>query len=137
VHISRAGRWFACFVVVLVCAACVQTTAPTDTGGGITLSSSSGKPIRLSYVNDLQPVFASDCVRCHSGSSASAGYSMTDYASVMTAVRTGDASSPLIVETQPLGHMFTYFSGDALRKSSLVYLWIVEYDAENLSSEGN
>jgi hypothetical protein len=117
-------------LVALPLAACVQTTAPTDTGGGQTLSSSSGKPIRLTYVNDLQPVFAADCVRCHNAASMAGGYSMSDFASVLKEVRPGDASSPLVVDTQPPGHMFEFFSGDRLMKSSLVYMWVVEYDAE-------
>lgn len=120
-------------VAVLPFAACVQTTAPTDTGGGLALSSSAGRPIRLSYAQDLQGVFASDCVRCHNASFAAGGYSMIDYESVMKDVRPGDPSSPLVVATQPLGHMFGYFSGDQLKKSSLVYMWVVEYDADNVA----
>ncbi len=124
------ARWLA-LLAVLPLAACVQATAPTDLGGGLTLSSSSGRPIRLSYAKDLQPVFASDCVSCHNASSPAGGYSMADYASVMKMVRPGDPSSPLVVATQPPGHMFGYFSGDRLMKSSLVYVWVVEYDADN------
>lgn len=60
---------------------------------------------------------------------------MIDYSSVMKDVRPGDAASPLVVETQPLGHMFQYFSGDKLTKSSLVYMWVVEYDAEDVTPE--
>ena len=128
-----AGRL--ALLAVLPLAACVQTTAPTDKGGGLTLSSDAGRPIRLTYVKDLQPVFASDCVSCHNASSPAGGYSMADYASVMKDVRPGDPSSPLVVATQPLGHMFGYFSGDRLMKSSLVYTWVVEYDADNVESE--
>ena len=114
-------------------AGCVRSSAPTDLGGGLTLSSSQGKPIRLSYAKDVQPVFATDCVSCHSAASAAGGYSVGDFASVMRDVRPGDASSPLVVQTQPLGHMFRYFSGDRLAKSSIVYLWIVEYDADDVA----
>jgi hypothetical protein len=128
----RSAGWLA-MAVVLPFAACVQKTAPTDVGGGLTLSSSSGEPIRLSYAKDLQPVFAADCVRCHNAASAAGGYSMADYASVMKDVRPGDPASPLVVETQPLGHMFGYFSGDKLMKSSLVYMWVVEYEADDVA----
>jgi hypothetical protein len=114
-------------------AACVQTTAPTDTGGGLTLSSGSGRPIQLSYQKDLEPVFASDCVSCHNAASPAGGYSMADYPSVMTRVRPGDPSSSLVVATQPLGHMFGYFSGDQMTKSSMVYVWVVEYEAQNIA----
>jgi hypothetical protein len=130
----RGPGWLA-VVAGFALGACVQATAPTDTGGGLRLSTSSGRPIPLSYVKDLQPVFASDCVRCHNASSAASGYSMADYASVMQRVRPGDASSPLVVQTQPLGHMFEHFSGDGMLKSSMVYVWIVEYDAANSGRE--
>jgi hypothetical protein len=126
------ARWLV-LGAVLPFAACVQTTAPTDVGGGLTLSSSSGRPIRLSYAKDLQLVFASDCVICHNASSPAGGYSMNDYAAVMKAVRPGDPSSPVVVVTQPPGHMFGYFSGDRLMKSSLVYMWVVEYDADEVA----
>src|SRR6266540_2813020 len=115
---------------LLALGGCVTATEPTDMGGGLTLSDDSGRPIRLSYDKDLRPVFEADCVRCHGASSPAAGYAMTDYASVVQAVRPGDAASPLVVETQPLGHMFQYFSGDRLLKSSMVYTWVVEFDAQ-------
>ena len=123
-----AGRL--ALLAVLPFAACVQTKAPKDLGGGLTLSSTEGSAIRLTYEKDVRPVFASDCVRCHNASSAAGDYSMIDYSSVMKNVRPGDPSSPLVVATQPLGHMFGYFSGDRLIKSSLVYMWVVEYDAD-------
>ena len=99
----------------------------------MTLSSNAGKPIRLSYAKDVQPLFASDCMSCHNAASAAAGYSVSDFASVMKDVRPGDAKSPLVVQTQPLGHMFQYFTGDRLAKSSIVYLWVVEYDADDVA----
>lgn len=132
----RNVRW-AALAVALSAGACVQSNAPADTGGGLTLTTSSGRPVRLSYTKDLAPVFAADCVRCHNGASPAGGYSMVDYASVMKDVRPGDPSSPLVVETQPLGHMFQYFSGDRLVKSSLVYTWIVQFDAGNNTRNGD
>lgn len=128
-------RGWPVLLAVVSLAGCVGSTAPTDSGGGLTPSSSSGRPIRLSYVKDVQPVFATDCVSCHNAASAAGGYSVSDFTSVLKDVRAGDASSPLVVETQPLGHMFVYFSGDRLAKSSLVYLWVVEYDAANTSPD--
>ena len=124
-------------VLVLSAVACVQSNPPTDTGAGLTLTTSSGRPVRLSYTSDLAPVFAADCVRCHNASSPAGGYSMVDYTSVMKDVRPGDPSSPLVVETQPLGHMFQYFSGDRLVKSSLVYTWIVQFDAAENTRDGD
>lgn len=109
----------------------MSVTPPTDTGGGLTLSSPDGEPIQLTYDKDLRPVFASDCVRCHNAAAPAGGYSMSDYASVVKRVRPGDAHSPLVVETQPTGHMYGYFTGDRSVKSSLVYVWVVQYDAQD------
>jgi hypothetical protein len=95
------------------------------------LSSTDGEPIQISYERDLRAVFAADCVRCHSAAVRSGGYSMGDYASVMQRVSPGDAKSPLVVETQPTGHMYGYFSGDRSAKASLVYVWVVEYDGQD------
>jgi hypothetical protein len=133
---ARQTAWPA-LVLALSAASCVQSNAPADTGAGLRLTTTSGRPVRLSYTTDVAPVFAADCVRCHGASSPAGGYSMVDYASVMKDVRPGDPSSPLVVETQPLGHMFQYFSGDRLVKSSLVYTWIVQFDAPNNSRDGD
>ena len=129
---GRALRGVGCLggCALLLLAGCVSVSPPTDTGGGLTLSSPEGEPIQLTYEKDLQPVFASDCVRCHSGASPAAGYSMSDYASVVQRATPGDAHSPLVVATQPIGHMYGYFSGDRAAKSSLVYVWVVQYDAQ-------
>jgi hypothetical protein len=115
----------------LLLAGCVSVSPATDRGGGLILSSTEGEPIQLSYERDLRSVFAADCVRCHSAAIPSGGYSMGDYASVMQRVRPGDAKSPLVVETQPTGHMYGYFSGDRSAKASLVYVWVVEYDGQD------
>ena len=133
---ARHIRW-AALAVALSASACVQSNPPADTGGGLTLTTASGRPVRLSYTKDLAPVFAADCVRCHGATSPAGGYSMVDYASVMKDVRPGDPSSPLVVETQPLGHMFQYFSGDPIVKSSLVYTWVVQFDASNNTRDGD
>lgn len=116
-------------LLVLSLGGCVNANAPTDMGGGLTLTDDNGRPQRLSYTKDLRPVFAEDCVRCHAAPAPAAGYAMEDYASVLKAVRPGDASSPLVVQTLPTGHMFTFFSGDRLLKASMVYTWVVEFDA--------
>lgn len=120
---------------VFALAGCVSVTPPTDRGGGLTLSSPEGEPIQVTYQNDLRPVFAADCVRCHGGAQPAAGYSMTDYASVVRLVTPGDRHSPLVAATQPTGHMYPYFSGDRAAKSSLVYVWVVEYDGQETARD--
>lgn len=134
--IPAGARWPSlAMMVLLLPVGCVSVTPPTDTGGGLTLSSPEGEPIQLTYEKDLRPVFASDCVRCHGGALPAAGYSMADHASVLQRVSPGDARSPLVVETQPTGHMYRYFSGDASAKASLVYVWVVEYDAQDTARD--
>jgi len=85
--------------------------------------------VTVAYVQDLKPVFDSDCVRCHSGSRPSAGYNMSTYAGVMALVRAGDASSRLVVATRSGGSMYGNFSGNRASKSELVRSWVVNNGA--------
>jgi hypothetical protein len=121
-------------VLSLTSSGCVQAKPPTDTGSPTspTASTTPAAPSpgqALAYDPDLKPVFASDCVFCHSGSRPSAGYSMSTYQQVVAAVRPGDASSPLVVTTQPSGSMYRYFSGDRQTKADMVRNWVVLYGA--------
>ena len=84
----------------------------------------------LAYVQDLKPIFDSDCLACHSRSRPLAGYSMSTYRDVMAAVRPGSASSILVSTTQSRGSMYRYFSGNRATKADLVRRWVVDFNAQ-------
>ncbi len=124
--------------------ACVQQQPPVDTElsnlptgptPSATTSSPPGTPtpsspnVTVAYSPDLQPVFQSDCVRCHSGSRPDGNYSMQTYAQVMRAVVAGNARSRLVVITQSNGSMYRYLSGDRAAKSALIRRWVVDNNA--------
>jgi hypothetical protein len=133
---------------VLILAACVQAVPAKDTGDALpltptspsvtpgpgTTSSPTPAPAALdqplSYDQDLKPIFASDCVLCHSTARPLGRYSMSTYRDVMTDVRPGSASSPLVTVTQSRGSMYRYFSGNRAAKSDLVRRWIVNWNAQ-------
>ena len=86
----------------------------------------------VAYVQDLQPIFQSDCVPCHGGSRPDGNYSMSTYAQVMRAVAAGNARSVLVVVTQRNASMYRYWSGNATTKANkaeLVRKWVVENGA--------
>jgi hypothetical protein len=79
----------------------------------------------VAYTQDLQPIFASDCVPCHGGRAAAGRYSMTTYAGVLAAVTPGSASSPLVLVTQPGGVMYAFLTGDRAGKSAMIRTWVL------------
>jgi len=132
----------------LVTVACVTQQPPTDVAESITSpspvsttstattatstsapSATPASPATVAYVQDLQPIFQSDCVRCHSGSRPDGNYSMSTYAQVLRAVVAGNARSPLVVVTQRNASMYRYWSGNAAAKAELVRKWVVENGA--------
>ena len=91
------------------------TPSPVATPSGVTIA----------YTPDMQPVFASDCLVCHSDRNALGRYSMSTYASVLRAVSPGSASSTLVRVTQSNGSMYRYWSGDRQAKANLTRDWVV------------
>ncbi len=74
------------------------TPAATPAPGGTPAPTPTPTPaptVSVAFVQDVKPILDQDCVRCHSG--------MGSYRGVMGSVRPGDASSPLVVATQPGG----------------------------------
>ena len=50
-------------------------------------------------------------------------------ADVMARQRAGDASGSLVVTCSPGGSMYRYFSGDAVTEATMVFRWMVYYNA--------
>jgi len=90
-----------------------STPAPTTTGGP------------YAYVQDVQPILASDCTRCHSGSKPSAGIDLSTYAGTMRVVSAGNANSTLVVASSAGGAMNGYLSGDRAGKAEIIRQWVV------------
>ena len=115
----------------LSASACVTNQPAVDTGDpGFPLGPSSAVPQQIAYTQDLQNFFFADCTSsCHNDRDSRGNYSMSTYADVMKDVRIGDASCKLVVDTQPGGSMYQYFSGDRQTKAAMVFRWVVVYGA--------
>lgn len=115
--------------------ASLTPTGPTSTGGsspgptpGPSPAAASGQAV--SYDQDLKPIFAGDCVRCHSTSLPKRQYSMSTYREVMAAVQPANARSPLVTSTQSNGSMYRYWSGNRAMKADLVRQWVLNFNAQ-------
>jgi hypothetical protein len=87
---------------------------------------------RITFVADIQPILAADCVHCHSGPDPAGRRDYTTYAGVMQVVMPGSANSRLVRMTQPNGDMFQNFSGtlaERLQKAETIRRWVVEFAA--------
>jgi hypothetical protein len=98
---------------------------PTSSPGAATPTPSPASGATLAYTPDLQPIFASDCLVCHSDRNPLGRYSMSSYAAVMKAVTPGSASSTLVRVTQSNGSMYRYWSGDRQAKATKTRDWVV------------
>jgi Planctomycete cytochrome C len=103
-----------------------QPTTPSTTDSSTTTTSG---PTTLTYVKDIQPVLAADCVRCHGPSRREAGVDLSTYANVMKTVTAGNANSLLILVTRSGGVMNGQFSGNRSQKATLIRDWIVSSNA--------
>lgn len=87
---------------------------------------------RITFIADIQPILAADCVRCHSGLHPAAERDYTTYAGVMQVVMPGSANSRIVRMTQPNGAMFQNLSGtlaERLQKAETIRRWVVEFAA--------
>jgi len=100
-----------------------STTAPT----AVTVAGTGSTTV--TYVRDVQPILASDCVSCHGGSRPEAGVNLSTYAGVLSVVSIGSASSKLIQVTQPGGLMYSMLTGDRTTKARTIYDWIMTSNA--------
>jgi len=102
---------------------------PNASPGAATPTPTPGSSTTLAYTPDLQPIFASDCLVCHSDRNPLGRYSMSSYAAVMKDVSPGNASSTLVRLTQSNGSMYRYWSGDRATKAAKTRDWVVTYRA--------
>jgi len=110
--------------------ACVQGRRATDTGDpGFPFGPSAIGAQTIAYVQDIKPIFDRDCVSCHGVRDRAGNYSAMTYADVIAGQRPGDARSSLVVDCSPGGSMYRYFSGDAVTEATMVFRWMVYYDA--------
>jgi len=65
----------------------------------------------------------SACLRCHGNFST--------YSGTMSMVTAGNASSRLVVKTQPGGSMYNYLPADRATNASLIKQWVVAGAPEN------
>jgi hypothetical protein len=75
----------------------------------------------VAYEQDVRPILAADCERCHG--------QFGSYAGTMAYVVAGSASSPLVRATQSGGSMYSHLSGDRTGKAALIRSWVVENGA--------
>jgi len=130
----RSRIWWSVFLLVWgasVASACMQAQRATDTGDpGFPFGPTSIGVQPIAYVQDIKPIFDRDCTRCHSARESSGGYSISTYATTIAGQRPGDASSKLVVDCSPGGSMYRYFTGDAVTETTMVFRWMVYYNAQ-------
>jgi hypothetical protein len=115
----------------LFTAACVQGQRATDTGDpGFPFGPTAIGVQPLAYVQDIKPIFDRDCASCHGGRETAGGYSVRTYAATIDGQRPGDASSKLVVDCSPGGSMYRYFAGDTVSSATMVFRWMVYYNAQ-------
>ena len=127
--IRTRWAWLLLALSLSVCA-CVQGQRATDTGDpGFPFGPSAIGVQPLAYNQDIKPIFDRDCLSCHGSRESAGGYSVRTYAATMNGQHPGDASSSVVVDCSPGGSMYRYFSGDAVTEATMVFRWMVYYNA--------
>jgi hypothetical protein len=122
--------WAGLLVTAGLVSACVQSHPASDTSDpGFPFGPSAIGVQPLAYVQDVKPIFDADCSSCHNTRNARGNYSDSTYAEAISGQRPGDARSSVVVDCSPGGSMYQYFSGDALTKATIVFRWMVYYNA--------
>jgi hypothetical protein len=134
--IARVVIVLSCSVLApLIAGGCVKGHAATDTGDpGFPFGPSAVSTRQLAYIPDVKPILDRDCLSCHRSDGRgegdrAGGYSVSTYADVMAGQRPGDAKSSLVRTCAPGGSMYRYFNGDAQTSATVLFRWLVYYDA--------
>jgi hypothetical protein len=110
--------------------ACVRGQPASDTSDpGFPFGPTPGATGPLAYVQDIKPIFDRDCFQCHSSFNQRGSYSVGTYADTIAGQRPGDAHSSVVVDCSPGGSMYRYFSGNAVAEATMVFRWMVVYNA--------
>ena len=130
--ILQVRFWLSSALLLAACgwSACVQGQRATDTGDpGFPFGPTAIGVQTLAYVQDIKPILDRDCLSCHSSRDARGNYSVATYADVVKGQTRGDAKSSLVVTGSPGGSMYQYYSGDDVTKATMVFRWLVYYNA--------
>ena len=100
-------------------------TGPSNVSATITGSGVS----TYTYTTDVRPILNADCVQCHGQSQRQGGVDLSSYSGVMQVTAAGNASSILILVTQPGGAMYSQLSGNRNAKAGTIYDWVVNSKA--------
>jgi mono/diheme cytochrome c family protein len=130
-RLRRKGWAWAPLLSATFCmSACVQGQRATDTGDpGFPFGPSAIGVQTIAYVQDIKPIFDRDCASCHGVRDTAGNYSVSTYANALMGQRPGDARSSLVVDCSPGGSMYRYFAGDAVTEATMVFRWMVYYNA--------
>ena len=122
--------WTGALSMAFAVSGCVQGQRASDTGDpGFPFGPSAIGTQTLAYVQDIKPILDRDCLSCHGVRDVAGNYSVRSYGDVMSGQRPGDASSSLVVDCSPGGSMYRYFTGDAVTEATMVFRWMVYYNA--------
>jgi hypothetical protein len=118
------------FLASIFVPGCVQGQPARDTSDpGFPFGPTPIATTPLAYIPDIKPIFDRDCLECHNSRDQRGNYSVSTYAAATAGQRRGDARSSVVVDCSPGGSMYRYFTGDAVTEATMVFRWIVVYDA--------
>jgi hypothetical protein len=116
--------------LVAGCSGSTPTSPTSTTSSSGTSTGTSGTGVTTyTYTNDIRPILASDCTRCHNASQHEAGYDFTTYAGVLRALTPGNPQSILVQATSSRGVMYQELSGNRAAKAQIFYDWVVSSNA--------
>ena len=128
--IRTSPAWLLVLFSSIFVLACVQDQPASDTGDpGFPFGPTTIGVQTIAYVQDIKPIFDRDCASCHGGRDSAGGYSVRTYADTVAGQKPGDARSSVVVDCSPGGSMYRYFTGDAVTEATMVFRWMVVYNA--------
>jgi len=129
-RITASHAWLLVLLSSVFVLACVQGQPASDTSDpGFPFGPSAIGVQTIAYVQDIKPIFDRDCASCHGAREAAGDYSVRTYADAVAGQKPGDARSSVVVDCSPGGSMYRYFSGDAVTEATMVFRWMVVYNA--------